>query len=76
LVVLSWWGYDEMVKKMAIGLSLVMCFSLLGNTFASAVSAPKPGSKCSVLKTVKTVDKKKVSPALVAMERECGVKAL
>jgi len=47
-----------MVKKMAIGLSLVMCFSLLGNTFASAVSTPKPGSKCSVLKTVKTVDKK------------------
>ncbi len=47
-----------MVKKLAIGLSLVMCFSLLGNVGASAVSTPKPGSKCSVLKTVKTVDKK------------------
>ena len=58
MVVLIRWGYDEIVKKLAIGLSLVICFSLLGNAFASAVSAPKPGSKCSVLKTVKTLDKK------------------
>jgi hypothetical protein len=58
MAVQSWWGYDEVVKKLAIELSLVMCFSLIGNAGASAVSAPKPGSKCSVLKTVKTVDKK------------------
>ena len=58
LAVQSWWGYDDVVNKLAIRLSLVMCFSLLGNAGASAVSAPKPGSKCSVLKTVKTVDKK------------------
>jgi hypothetical protein len=58
MAVQSWWGYDEVVKKLAMGLSLVMCFSFLGNAGASAVSAPKPGSKCSVLKTVKTVDKK------------------
>ena len=58
MAVQSWWGYDEVVKKLAIALSLVMCFSLLGSAGASAVGAPKPGSKCSVLKTVKTVDKK------------------
>jgi hypothetical protein len=58
MAVQSWWGYDEVVKKLAIALSLVMCFSLLGSAGASAVGAPKPGSKCSVLKTVKTIDKK------------------
>jgi len=58
MAVQSWWGYDEVVKKLAIAISLVMCFSLLGSAGASAVGAPKPGSKCSVLKTVKTIDKK------------------
>ena len=58
MAVQSWWGYDEVMKKLAIALLLVMCFSVLGSASASAVGEPKPGSKCSVLKTIKTVDKK------------------
>lgn len=57
MVVQSRWRYYEIVKKLALALSLIISLSLSIYVLPSSANTPKPGTKCPVLKTTKMVNK-------------------